>query len=103
MYLQHNENKERETVSLFDVMSEYKIKEKPKSTITNQRQDFTKKFVEEINKQREGTKYKPVTGQAIAIKLGHVKTEDLYAFYKVCKSNKGKTGFSGAFFAKLKA
>lgn len=75
---------------------------KKPTTQLNQRQDLIKMFVDKINAQREGTKYKPVTGKGIAMKLAHVKTQELYWFYRQCEENQGKTGFSGAFYAKLK-
>lgn len=81
--------------NLFD---NYKLPEKKRGS---QRADLIQQFVDQINKDRIGTKFKPVTGKGIAMKLSHVKDiGDLYYFYSVCKQYKG--GFSKCFFGSLK-
>ena len=86
--------------TISDLLQNYSFKER--TTKLNKRQDLIKMFVDKINAQRVGTKYRPVTGRGIAMKLAHVKTNDLYQFYRSCEENTGKTGFSGAFYSKLK-
>lgn len=41
-------------------------------------------FLEEINKDRDGVKYKKLTPQAIGVKLSHLKLEDLRWFWDAC-------------------
>ena len=73
------------------------------SKITNERQDVLSQFLEEINKERLGTKYKPLTGRGLAIKVSHIPTKDLYYFMSVCKDYKNRQGsFSKCFFGSLK-
>jgi len=57
-------------------------------------------FVERINDERKGTKYKPMTSKGVAMKLSHVKTGELHGFYKQCESYDGS--FSKCFFGSLK-
>lgn len=75
-------------------------KEKPKENkITNERQYVISLFVDEINKERINTKYKPITGRAVAIKLGLLKTNhDLYAFLSECRDYKHRKGSFGKRF-----
>lgn len=77
---------------------------KEKSKITSERQDILRQFQEEINKERIGTKYKPMTGRGIAMKLAHVKDKHtLYYFLSECKDYKNRNGsFSKYFFGRLK-
>lgn len=92
--------KDRDLFSFKDfVIPEFK---KPK--ITNERQSVIKEFVDEINKERTGTKWKPITPRAVAVKLGHIKDiKDLYYFLSVCRDYKNRNGsFSKCFFGSLK-
>ena len=73
------------------------------SKINNERQEILSQFVEAINTERIDTKFKPIQSRAVAIKLGHVKTKDLWSFYSQCKDYKAKKGsFSRCFFGALK-
>lgn len=76
----------------------------PKSKIVNERQEVISHFVEEINKERLNTKYKPVTGRTVAIKLSILKTtQELYQFFSECKDYKNRNGsFSKRFFGGFK-
>lgn len=70
-----------------------------KSKITNERQYVLSLFVEEINKERIGTKFKPITGRAVAMKVSLLKTNyDLYAFLSICKDYKNRHGSFGKRF-----
>ena len=82
-------------------LQQYTVKKK---TITNERQDIIRQFLEEINKERVGTKFKPLTGRGVAIKVGHIKdNHTLYYFLSECKSYKHRHGsFSKYFFGSLK-
>ena len=75
-----------------------KIKEPIKNTIRCERQELVGWFTDKINKDREGTKYKPLTCRFVAVKLGHLSVGDMRDFYKQC--SKGE--FSKIFFGALK-
>jgi len=70
------------------------------SKIVNERQLLIKDFLDKINAERKGTKYKQLTPRAVAIKLSHLSEFDLKYFYKQCDSY--KESFSKAFFGMLK-
>ena len=72
--------------------------------IRSERADIIRQFLEEINKERIGTKYKPMTGRGVAIKLGHIKDNGtLYYFLSQCKDYKNRhKSFSKYFFGALK-
>lgn len=72
--------------------------------IRSERADIIRQFLEEINKERIGTKFKPMTGRGVAIKLGHIKDNGtLYYFLSTCKDAKNRRGsFSKCFFGSLK-
>ena len=73
---------------------------KKETTITNERQLLIKDFLDKINAERKGTKYKQLTARAVAIKLSHLSSFDLKYFYKKCDSY--KESFSKCFFGCLK-
>ena len=70
------------------------------SKIVNERQLLIKDFLDKINAERKGTKYKPLSARAVAIKLSHLSEFDLKYFYKQCDSYKGE--FGKCFFGALK-
>jgi hypothetical protein len=92
--------KDREIFSFKDL----KMPEFNKPKITNERQLVIKEFVDEINKERNNTKWKPITARAVAIKLSHIKSlSDLYYFLSVCRDYAHRNGsFSKCFFGSLK-
>lgn len=74
-----------------------------KTKITNKRQYILSQFVEEINKERCGTKFKAVYPKVVALKTSHLKLEDLEYFFSICADYKNRCGsFSKAFFGMLK-
>ena len=74
-----------------------------KSKISNKRQTLIKEFVENLNIEREGTKYKPLTSRVVAIKLGHLSEFDLEAFLSMAKDYKNRKGsFSKYYWGTLK-
>lgn len=90
--------KDRETLFSFD---NYKLPEKKK--LVNERQVVIKDFVDAINLERVGTKFKPVTGKSIALQLSHLSVEELYYFLSMCKDYKNRNGsFSKCFYGALK-
>lgn len=89
-----------------NLLANYKLPEKPlKKTGGGKRAGIVEQFVIELNKEREGTKYPPVTGQYIGIKLSVIKGEDeLWRFYAECQDYKRSTGktFSQRFWGGFK-
>lgn len=75
------------------------------SKANSERASVIQEFVEELNAERKGTKWKPVHPRAIAVKLGHIKKlSDLYYFLGQCRKYKaeGKGEFGRCFFGSLK-
>lgn len=75
-----------------------------KKKVLSERQYILSQFVEEINKERIGGKFKPVSGRQIAIKLSHIKdNHTLYYFLSSCKDYKNRSGsFGKCFYGSLK-
>lgn len=72
---------------------------KPKSKISNQRQEIVKMFLDRLNAAREGTKYKPLTPAFVGMKLSVFKTAgELHQFFGTCSEAKN---FSSYFFWSL--
>lgn len=82
------------------MIGKYKKIEKPKKRgITNERQAIIKEFVDELNKERDITKLKPVTGKQIGVKLGILKTnQELYEFLSECRDYKNRNDSFGKRF-----
>lgn len=63
-------------------------------------------FLEELNKDRDGVRFKKLTPQALGVKLAHLKLEDLRWFWDEChqedKMTKKKIFNSKKFWWKLK-
>lgn len=72
--------------------------------IKSERAWIISQFVEEINKERIGTSFKPLSGRVCAIKLSHLKdNHTLYYFLSTCRDYKNRKGsFSKCFFGSLK-
>ena len=66
-------------ISLFTYQQSY-----PQSTKT-ERGELLKYFTGVINKERIGTKWKPVTIRGVAVTLSHLSLKDLYYMQSVCK------------------
>lgn len=66
-------------------------------TTTSERAELIKLFISRLNLERG--KYKPLTTRAVAVKLSHVKTSELYYFYKKCEQS---NNFSKCFWGCLK-
>lgn len=82
--------------SVFDVK---KVEILNKKKVLSERQYILSQFVEEINKERIGGKYNPVTGRQIAIKLSHIKdNHTLYYFLSSAKDYKNRNGSFGKYF-----
>lgn len=80
-------------------ISQITIEKTDKSKIKSERAYILSLFVEEINKERQGTQYKPITGRAVAMCLKLLKTnQDLYAFLSECKDYQRRNGSFGKRF-----
>lgn len=82
-----------------------KLKVSEKDDNTRICNDIINEFVKEINKEREGTKFRKVSFIAIRQKLYAIKDNPflLQEFLKECRDYKHRSGsFSKYFFAKLK-
>lgn len=83
-------------------IQQYLFKEPVKSSITNERQEVLKFFVENI-KDKNGKQYSP---KFLAIKLSHIPTKDLYymiSIYKDTEKRRGSIGAQKEFWWSLKA
>lgn len=75
----------------------------PKLGYRTERGDLITYFLEKINAARKGTKYKPFTARAMAVKLSHLKLQDLYYLKSVCEdAERDGFGFSKKFWYELK-
>lgn len=68
--------------------------------LTSERQECIQQFVDRINLERVGTKFKPVTWKQINGLVASVKVADLYWLYKECERG---DSFSKKFFGILKS
>jgi len=66
---------------------------------TNQRQEIIQSFVDKINRDRQGSKYPPVSWSQINGQLRAYAETDLLAMFKSCEEAKC---FSSLFWWKLK-
>jgi hypothetical protein len=74
-----------------------------KKAINNRRAFILSQIIDEINKERFGTKYKLVKAKAIAIKTSHLGVEELDWFHHNCLEYKERAGsYSKFFFGSLK-
>ncbi|TSC67486.1 MAG: hypothetical protein CEO19_210 [Parcubacteria group bacterium Gr01-1014_73] len=76
-----------------------KLKSKRPLKITSERQECIQRFVDKINLERIGTKFKPATWRQINGLVAHVKIGDLYWLFKECERG---DFFSKKFFGILK-
>lgn len=76
-----------------------KLKGKRPLKITSERQELIQRFVDKINLERVGTRFKPVIWQQINGLVAHVKMGDLYWLFKECERG---DSFSKKFFGILK-
>lgn len=86
--------------SLFEILEGQQNK---KQGANSERASVIQQFVEEINKERLGTKYKPLSATAVAIKLAHLNLQSLYTFLSLARDYKNRQGsFSKYVFGALK-
>lgn len=89
-----------ESIALFTRMPASKESgEKVGYGIRNERDEIISNMQERINKEREGTKWKPLSVRAVVMKVSHLKGFELNWFYcECCKAE----SFGRYFFGKLK-
>ena len=68
-------------------------------TPNSERASIIQMFVDEINAEREGTKWRKVTGQEIAVQLSPIKTNwELYNWLSQCRDYKNRNGSFGKIY-----
>lgn len=67
--------------------------------ITSERQELIQSFVDRINRERAGTRFKPVTARQINTLLSFLDTRDLYWLFRKCER---EPSFSKKFFGVLR-
>ena len=67
--------------------------------ITGERQELIQRFVDKINLERVGTKFKPVTWKQVNGLVRILKEKDLYWLFKRCEET---SSFSKKFFGVLR-
>jgi len=84
-----------------DLLKDFQI---TKEKVSSERAEIISQFVEEINKERKDTKYKPVSGRSVAIQLSVLKTNfELYSWLSECRDYKKRNGsFSRIYYGALK-
>jgi hypothetical protein len=83
---------------------DYLEKKADKKAINNRRAFILSQIVDEINKERLGTKYPIVKPKMIAIKTSHLGVEELDWFHHNCLEYKQRNGsYSKFFFGSLKS
>lgn len=94
---------------IMEIISSVGKLEKPKFSLPNSknqswRTEPIKEITDLINKERVGTKFKPITPKFVAIKTAHLKTnQDFHYLISVGKDSKRRGGsFSKVFFGSLK-
>ena len=85
-----------------DIPKDYlnRLKSKKPLKLTSERQELIQRFVDKVNVERVGTKFKPVIWRQINGLVAQVKIGDLYWLYKECERG---DSFSKNFFGILKS
>jgi hypothetical protein len=83
--------------TLFDLLNNKE--EAIKQLVKHPRHKLLDIALRTINREREDTKYKPLTMRALAIKTSHLSVEDLDYLVKACQQ---KSNFSKLFFGLLR-
>jgi len=71
----------------------------PVAQCNSERAEVIKTFLNRLNTERLGTKYKKLTAKFIAVKLGHLSLQDMHYLMKICERG---DSFSKVFFGSLK-
>lgn len=60
----------------------------PPPEIRSERAELVQKFTDRLNEGRVKDGFKPLTPRAVAVKIAHLDTSDLYFFFKQCSQAK---------------
>lgn len=52
----------------------------------SEREELLSKFLDRLNAERAGTTFKPLQARSLGVKLAHIPTGDLWAFYRQCEA-----------------
>lgn len=75
----------------------------PRSKATSERASLLEEILTEVNSERRGTKYKPLTAKLLGIKLAHMSTTDLYYLISQAKDYQRRHGsFSKYLFGSIR-
>ena len=70
---------------------------------TSERAELVGYFTDEVNRERDGKKYKKLTPRYIAVKLAHLSVSDLYYMKSTLEDYRARgNSFSKGFFGSLK-
>lgn len=70
-----------------------------KTGVNSERSELIGRFVDNINKEREGTKFPQVTAARVNFMLSHLSVKDLYWLLSECEKSES---FGKKFFGMLK-
>lgn len=76
-----------------------RFKKKPVKSSRSERAELIGQFLDRLNKDRLGTKFKPLTASRLGFMLCHMSVKELYLFLGQCKDAKH---FSKYFFWRFK-
>lgn len=62
--------------------------EKPTTKATSERAELIERFVTRLNNSRIAAGYKPYSAKFVAMKMSHIETDELHAFYKKLDGSK---------------
>lgn len=74
-----------------------KFEKSEKKKINSERAEILCQILAGINDERIGTKWKPISGRLLAIRLSHIPTKDLYFLLSQGKDYKARNGSFGKF------
>jgi hypothetical protein len=80
------------------------LKQRPAHKPTSERAELLQFFLDKLSAARRGTKYKPLTPAALAVRLSHLKLADLYYLKSTClDAERDGKPFSAIFLVELKS
>lgn len=59
----------------------------------SERDELIQTFTDRLNAARKGTKWKPLTCRAVAIRLSHLSVTDMRDFYRECQRAKSFSAY----------
>ncbi len=74
-------------------------RKKERDLARSERAEIIKQFVDELNAERDGKKYRKLTPYVVAFQLSHIKNKnDLYYFLAQCRDRKRTNGSFSKYF-----